>query len=76
MDKIKTTISGKKTYIISGVAILFVWVDYFFGIGLSEGCKDLAKGETCSITLSGAMQATWAAITAVTLRAGIGKAEK
>lgn len=73
MDNIKESLKGKKTYIVSAFALLFVWADYFFGIGLSDACKDLAEGEACSITLQGALQATWGAITAMTLRAGIGK---
>jgi hypothetical protein len=69
MEKIKAFLSGKKTYIVSGLAIAAVWVDYFFNLGLSDLCTE----EPCSITLQQAGAATWAAITAMTLRAGVAK---
>lgn len=69
MEKIKAILQGKKTYIVSGIAVLAVWIDYFFGLGLSSECIV----EPCTLSLQQAGAATWAAITAVTLRAGVAK---
>jgi hypothetical protein len=69
MDKVKALLQGKKTYIVSIVAIMGIWIDYFFGIGLSSLCDV----DSCVLTIQEAGAATWAAITAMTLRAGIAK---
>ena len=69
MEKIKTLLQGKKTYIISIVAIFGIWIDFFFAIGLSSLCDV----DSCTLTTQEAIAATWAAITAMTLRAGIAK---
>jgi len=74
MDKIKEFLSGKKTYIIAGFAIIAVWLDFFFGIGFSDACKATAEAtKGCSITFTEAAGASYAAFTAATLRAAIGK---
>lgn len=66
----KEFLQGKKTYIISALAVAAIWVDYFFGLGLSDLCK---PDEDCSLTTQQALAATWAAISAITIRLGIGK---
>ena len=70
MKKIKEFLSGKKTYILAGIAIAGVWIDYFFQLGISESCVGL---EVCVVELSTAIQITFAALGFSTLRAGIAK---
>jgi hypothetical protein len=79
-EKIKSFLQGKKTYILAAATIVTVWLDYFFGIGLSDTCKSnppadsattQAVVESCTISLNTAVSATWAAVMAATVRAGI-----
>lgn len=65
---------GKKTYILAAIGVTAIWADHFFGIGLSDACKAAATAAdaVCTISTADAIKATWAAIMAVTIRAGIG----
>lgn len=73
MKKLKALVDGKKVYILAGIAVLAVWVDYFFGLGVSDVCKAMAEGKACTISLAEAANTTWQALIAAALRAGIAK---
>lgn len=71
MDKLRTLLQGKKTYILAALAVIAIWLDYFFGIGLSDACADATQ--VCTISLADAIKATFIAAGFSTLRAGIAK---
>ena len=73
MSKIRELLQGKKTYILAALAVIGIWVDYFFQLVLSELCALTPSGDVCKPDLSAAVQMTWAAFTASSIRAAISK---
>lgn len=73
--KIKDFLKGKKVYILSLIAVIGIWVDYFTGgvLGLSELCSMTPEGDVCTPDVAAAAKLTWAAVTASALRAGMSK---
>ena len=69
-------LKGKKVYILSAIAIIGIWVDYFTGgvLGLSELCSITPQTDVCKPDIANAIKLTWAALVASGLRAGIAKA--
>lgn len=67
-----SALKGYRTYILAVLGIIAVWLDHFFGIGLSSQCT--ATAIDCTITLTQAIAATWAALMAIAIRAGINSA--
>jgi hypothetical protein len=72
--KIKEFLQGKKTYILAGVGVSAIWLDHFFGIGLSDACQ-AATDAVCSISTADAFKATWAILIGLTVKAGITRAQ-
>lgn len=70
MEKLKLALQGKKTYILAAVGIAAIWVDHYFGIGLSDTCK-AAVDQACSISTAEAIKATWGILIALTVKAGL-----
>lgn len=71
-----STIDGKKTYITSILAIAYIWLDYFYHIGLSDSCKAALAANPaveCTLTLSTCALATFAALGLMAGRSAIGK---
>ena len=70
---IREKLIGYKTYILIALAVLAVWIDYFFGLGLSDLCKgsEVAEAKACAISLKSAVEATFGLLVAGTIRAGV-----
>ena len=75
MSSFITFLQGKKVYILSAIAVIGVWLDYFTGgaLGVSQLCAATPQGDVCHPDMGKAIELTWAALTASGLRAGIAK---
>lgn len=62
---------GKKTYITAIVSLAYIWLDHFYGIGLSDTCKAALANSPCVMPLDTAIQATLAVAMAVFIRSGM-----
>lgn len=67
-------LAGKKTYIMGVIGLAYVWIDHFYGIGLSDSCKALAAmapAQPCTMPLDTAIQMSIALVMGMFLRSAV-----
>jgi hypothetical protein len=75
MDKIREKLQGKKTYILLVLGFGAIWIDYFFGLGVSPLCEENIAGE-CLVSLKDTITATYGLLVGITTKAGIDRLGK